>query len=74
MYRDHSISYALVCKKVLSHKPMQTRSSGPYVSSLSEKSIPNCYTHVRQALEVNVGWNLLGMLYVLFYVITEWLY
>ena len=41
--RDHSISYALVCEKILSHIPKHTRSSDPYVSSLSEKSVPHRY-------------------------------
>ena len=40
IHRDHSISYALVCEKFLSHIPTHTRSSDPYVSSLLEKSVP----------------------------------
>ena len=46
LHRDHSISYALICEKRISdivswdrksfsHIPTHTRSSDPYVSSLS---------------------------------------
>ena len=31
------------CEVILSHIPMDTRSSDPYVSSLSEKSVPHRY-------------------------------
>ena len=36
-------SLDLVCVGILSHIPMHTRSSDPYVISLSEKYVPNRY-------------------------------
>ena len=37
LHRDHSILFALVCEKFLSHIPTHTRLSDPCVSSLLEK-------------------------------------
>ena len=40
---DRDFRYFYPCKKFLSHIPTHTRSSDPYVSSLSEKSVPHRY-------------------------------
>ena len=40
-YRDFHCFY--LCEIILSHIPTHTRSSDPYVSSLSEKSVPHRY-------------------------------
>ena len=40
---DRDFRYFYPCKKIFSHITTHTRSSGPYVSSLSEKSVPHRY-------------------------------